>query len=101
MPAGQTRLEITEQAQQVLLAMQVRVQDIAYQYGEGSSEHVAALKSLLNAFMTLFRLGGIVYKDGDLSLVTCSFITYGTIFHAKYIDGNQRDPLLGEWTTHS
>lgn len=101
MAVDQTRLDLTEPAQQTLLSMQVRCQEIAGAYGETSEEHVKALKSLLHALLNLFRLGGTVYKDGDLSLITVSFITYGTIFHRKYINGTERDPLLGDWSTHS
>ena len=85
--------------------MQDRVNAIALEYGDGSSEHVEALKSLLYAYGQMLRLGGRIIQEGredELSLlgVTVSNFTYGVDFLPKR-DGDQRHPLLGEWYVHS
>ena len=97
-------LEITPAAQRVIAAMQDRVSTIGLEYGDGSPEHVEALKSLVNAYGHILRLGGRIMRDGredELCLLGASFITYGVIFFPKRLDGDQRDPLLGEWSIHS
>lgn len=94
------KLVIDTSAMTVLGNMQQRVTAIGKQYGEHSPEHVEVLKSFNEALMSVLRLGGKVLSDGELSLVSLSFITYGVVFHPKYTDDG-RDPLLGSWSTHS
>jgi hypothetical protein len=94
-------LEITPAAQQVIAAMQARVGAIGAHYGDGSPEHVEALKSLVTVFGHIFRLGGRITKEDELSLLGNSFIVYGVIFFPKRLSGDQWDPLRGEWSVHS
>lgn len=97
-----TQLTITKEGQRALFDMRGRVVEIGSQYGYQSEEYVKALESLLDNVLNVFRLGGRVDKDfADLSLIVQSFILYAVIWHPKYIDGNKRDPLLGDWSCHS
>jgi hypothetical protein len=98
-------LEITPDAQRTIAAMQDRVTTISIQYGDGSPEHVEALKSLAYAYGHMLRLGGRIMREGredELSLlgVTASNLTYGVDFLPKR-DGDRRHALLGEWYVHS
>jgi hypothetical protein len=93
-------LEITPAALQVISAMQQRVAAIGDEYGQESSEHVEALKSLLDALVRVLRLGGRITKEDELSLFGASFIAYGVIFFPRRTHGVP-DPLLGEWSVHS
>lgn len=95
------QLTITESGEKTIAAMRRRVEDIRIEYGKFSDEYVDVLTSLLDNILNVLRLGGTVSRDGDLSLIVNSFILYGVIFHRKYIDGNERDPLLGDWSCHS
>jgi hypothetical protein len=99
-------LEITPEALKTIAAMQDRVTTIGLEYGDGSSEHVEHLKSLMYAYGQMLRLGGRIMREGredELSLiaVTAHDLTYGVDFLPKRLDGDQRDPLLGEWYVHS
>jgi hypothetical protein len=94
------QLEITPAALKVIEAMQQRVAAIGDEYGQESSEHVEALRSLLAALITVFRLGGRITKEDELSLFGASFIAYGVIFFPRRNHGVP-DPLLGEWSVHS
>lgn len=98
---SEVKLEITEEADRTLGDMRWRVADIEMEYGRFSEEHLIALKSLLDNVLGLLRLGGRISRDGELSLFGASWIAYGVIWHAKYLDGYERDPLLGSWSTHS
>jgi hypothetical protein len=93
-------LEITPAALKVIEAMLQRVAAIGDEYGQESSEHVEALKSLLAALVQVFRLGGRITKEDELSLFGASFIAYGVIFFPRRTHGVP-DPLLGEWSVHS
>ena len=106
---NERHIEITSAAQRTIAAMQDRVTTIGLQYGDGSPEHVEALKSLANAYGQMLRLGGRIMREGredELSLLGVTDIapgvpfTYGVDFLPKR-DGDQRDPLLGEWYVHS
>jgi hypothetical protein len=107
MPDGPNRhLEITPEAQQTIAAMQDRTNAIRLEYGRGSPEHLTALESLVTVYGHLLRLGGRIMREGlgeELCLiaVTVGDFTYGVIFRPKKPDGDQRDPLLGEWELHS
>jgi len=97
-------LDITPEALKTIAAMQDRVSAIGSHYGDGSPEHVAALKSLAHVYGQMLRLGGRIMRDGredELCLLGASFLTYGVVFFPKRLDGDQRDPLLGEWSVHS
>lgn len=98
MPAVEVHL--TEEAARTITAMESRVAAIGRQYGDQSPEYVEALQSLSRVLATILRLGGKVFRDDELSLVSNSFITYGCIFFAKR-NGDERDPLLGTWSVHS
>jgi hypothetical protein len=102
-------LQITPAAQRVIAAMRDRVSTIELQYGDGSPEHVEALKSLAHAYGSMLRLGGRIMMEGrpdELCLLGVTDIapsvpfTYGVDFLPKR-HGEQRDPLLGEWYVHS
>jgi hypothetical protein len=93
-------LELTPAALKVIEAMQQRVAAIGDEYGQESSEHVEALKSLLAALVQVFRLGGRITKEDELSLFGASFIAYGVVFFPRKTHGVP-DPLLGEWSVHS
>lgn len=97
---AESRLEIEEAALKVIGNMEARISGIAQYYGYGSREHVEAADSLMRAFASLFRLGGKVMPDGELSLVSLSFMTYGCVFHPTYKNGTPA-PLLGTWLIHS
>jgi hypothetical protein len=98
---AEVKLEISEEAARTLGDMRRRVADIEMEYGRFSEEHLTALKSLLDNVLGVLRLGGRISREGELSLFGASFIAYGVIWHAKYINGTERDPLLGDWSTHS
>jgi hypothetical protein len=93
-------LVLTPAALKVIEAMQQRVAAIGDEYGQESSEHVEALKSLLAALVQVFRLGGRITKEDELSLFGASFIAYGVVFFPRKTHGVP-DPLLGEWSVHS
>jgi hypothetical protein len=93
-------LELTPAALKVIEAMQQRVAAIGDEYGQESSEHVEALKSLLAALVQVFRLGGRITKEDELSLFGASFIAYGVVFFPRKTHGVP-DRLLGEWSVHS
>src|SRR6266545_4364255 len=93
-------IELTPAALQVISAMHQRVAAIGDEYGQESSEHVEALKSLLDALVRVLRLGGRITKEDELSLFGASFIAYGVIFFPRRTHG-QADPLLGTWSVHS
>ncbi len=93
-------IELTPAALQVISAMHQRVAAIGDEYGQESSEHVEALKSLLDALVRVLRLGGRITKEDELSLFGASFIAYGVIFFPRRTHGVP-DPLLGEWSVHS
>jgi hypothetical protein len=97
-------LDITPEALKTIAAMQDRVSAIGSHYGDGSPEHLAALKSLVTVYGHILRLGGRIMRDGredELCLLGVSFLTYGVVFFPKRLDGDKRDPLLGEWSVHS
>jgi hypothetical protein len=98
-------IEITPEALKTIAAMQARANAIGLEYGEGSPEHLAALGSLVTVYGHMLRLGGRIMREGredELCLIGVnSFLTYGVIFRPKRLDGDQRDPLLGEWELHS
>jgi hypothetical protein len=99
-------LEITPEALQTIAAMQDRANAIRLEYGQGSPEHLVALESLATVYGHMLRLGGRIMREGlgeELCLigVTVRDFTYGVIFRPKKLDGDQRDPLLGEWELHS
>ncbi len=98
---AEVSITITEDAERTISDMRRRVADIATEYGQFSEEHLNALKSLLDNILGVLRLGGRISRDGELSLFGASWIAYGVIFHPKYLDGRERDPLLGDWSTHS
>jgi hypothetical protein len=87
--------------------MQQRLWSVANEYGPSwhSRETQMIEESLLNAMLTIIRFPGQVFAEDDLSLIINSFITIGIIWHPKkHKDENgewQRDPLLGEWSSHS
>lgn len=94
------QLSINEDAERTLGDMRRRVDDIGTEYGRFSEEYVNAMRSLLDNLLGIMRLGGRISRDGELSLYGASFIHYGVIFFAKR-NGDERDPLLGDWSTHS
>jgi hypothetical protein len=98
---SEVQLSVTESGGSTLVNMRQRVRDIEMEHGHFSSEYIKILESLLDNILNILRLGGRVSKDGELSLFVHSFIVYGVIFHSKYIDGENRDPLLGDWSCHS
>ncbi len=102
-------IEITPAAQRTIAAMQDRVTTIGLQYGDGSPEHVEAVKSLMYAYGQILRLGGRITREGredEISLLGVTYMapgvpfTYGVDFLPKR-HGDERDPLLGEWYVHS
>lgn len=93
-------ITFTEQAQRNILNMQRRVHEVARTYGDESEEYRDMARSLLAALIQMLNLGGRVTGEDDLSLLIDSFITVGVIFFAKR-NGEDRDPLLGEWGCHS
>jgi hypothetical protein len=96
-----TRLELTDGALQVIGAMERRVAEVAQEYGELSPEHVEIMQSLVSALAHVFRLGGRITKDDELSLFGASFIAYGVIFHRHRRKDGEPDHLRGTWSLHS
>jgi hypothetical protein len=98
-------LDITPEALQTIAAMHDRANAIGLEYGKGSPEHLVALESLVTVYGHMLRLGGRIKREGlgeELCLIGVNrFLTYGVIFRPKKLDGDQRDPLLGEWELHS
>jgi hypothetical protein len=94
------QISINEDAERTIGDMRRRVDDIGMTYGRSSDEYVNAMRSLLDNLLGVLRLGGRISKDGELSLYGVSFIHYGVIWFAKR-NGDERDPLLGDWSTHS
>lgn len=95
------QLSVNEDAGKTLGDMRRRVDDIGTEYGRHSDEYIDAMRSLLDNLLGMLRLGGRISRDGELSLLGVSFIVYGLVFHAKYTEGKERDPLLGDWSIHS
>ncbi len=95
-----TSLTLTPQAQETISAMLERIREVAIEYGDNSQEHRDMLWSLLYALTNMIRLGGRITKEDDLGLYGSSFIDYGIVFFPKR-HGDERDPLLGEWSCHS
>lgn len=97
-----TPIVITIHADLAIADMQARVLAVADQYGRQSEQHVDMLESLMRAFATVFRNGGVITRDGELGLYGVSGFHYGIVFHRHYLpDGNTPDPLLGTWESHS
>ncbi len=99
-------LEITPEALKTIAAMHDRANAIGLEYGKGSPEHLVALESLVTVYGHMIRLGGRIMREGlgeELCLigVTVGHFTYGVFFRPKKLDGDRRDPLLGEWELHS
>lgn len=90
----------TEQAIRNIGNMQQRLIEVERQYGSASQEHRDMLWSAFVALVQTIRIGGRVMAEDDLSLLVDSFITMGVIFSPKR-NGDNRDPLLGEWSCHS
>jgi hypothetical protein len=98
------QLDLTPEALGTIAAMRARVAAVADHYGQGSPEHAAIADSLADVLARVLQLGGRIMRDGredELCLLGDSFITYGVVFFPKRLDGNERDPLLGEWSVHS
>lgn len=95
-----TAVLITPEAERTLGDMRRRVDDIGMEYGRYSEEYLKVTFSLLDALMGIMRLGGRISRDGDLALFGASFIAYGVIWFPKR-NGDERDPLLGDWSIHS
>jgi hypothetical protein len=98
------QLELTPEALETMAAMRARVAAVADHYGRGSTEHAEIADSLADVLARVFQLGGRIMRDGredELCLLGDSFITYGVVFFPKRLDGDERDPLLGEWSVHN
>ena len=94
-----TKIRIPTEVQRVLLDMHQRCEAIATECGRTSDEYVRALESLVEALMTIFRLGGRVTgsPDDPLSLSGDSWIAYDVTFHAEYREDTP-DSMLGTWS---
>src|SRR6266545_6321173 len=98
------QLDLTPEALKTIAAMRARVAAVADHYGQGSPEHAGIADSLADVLARVLQLGGRIMRDGredELCLIGHSFIVYGVVFFPKRLDGDQRDPLLGEWSVHS
>lgn len=95
-----TSMVLTEQAVRNIGNMRHRVMEISDLYGHESEEALEAARSLLDCLLTVFRFGGRVMAEDDLSLLIDSYITIGIVWFPRRI-GEQRDPLVGCWSAHS
>ena len=98
---GDSTIVITDSAMRNIENMQKRVWDIQRVHGIDSIEARKAEMSFTQMLMTIFRWPGKVFAEDDLSLIINSHITIGIVWHAKRISVDERDPLLGEWSSHS
>lgn len=100
-------IELTDDALRNIENMQARLWAIAGEFGPAwiSRETQEVEESLITALLSIFRFPGTVHAEDDLSLIICSYITLGVIWHPKRIENEQGDlithPLLGTWSTHS
>lgn len=94
------RLELTDQAIQVINAMSDRVVEIRETYGLNSPEYLRVSTSLLHALLAMLRLGGNVHRDDALSLYSSSWLDFGVNWTPDRV-GDERHPLLGEWSVNS
>ncbi len=95
-------IELTEQALRNITRMYDRVQYVGDVYGEMSDEHQKMRASLFHCLIGMFRLGGRITAEDDLSLYCVSpTIHYGMNFSPKRLEDGGRDPLLGTWSLNS
>lgn len=98
-------LVITAGARKNLGNMRDRVNRIEMVFGEGSPEHVRALKTYMHVLDGITVWGGRVYGEDDLSLIIGSTITIGCIWSAdrKVRDGFPVEyvGIAGAWSLHS
>lgn len=97
---------ISEKAEKTISNMRQRVAAVAAHYGETSEEYLKVLESFAGVMLQMIRLGGQIVSDGDIELagLTKTGLEYHLIWHRKLISGApnyERDPLLGEWSSHS
>ena len=91
-------LQITDGAQQNIIDCVWRIIEISNRYGYRSEDPLQAMESFVTSIAAVFRLGGYVTPEDDLSLYGASFIHYGMIFHRRKKDD---DDIAGEWSVHS
>jgi hypothetical protein len=96
-------ITVTPEARTTISNMVAHARQLRADYGDTSSEYVAAATSLISALHSLFRWDELrVMRDGDLALLCQSHsLVFGVIFHRE---GQPPEPGLaqpGTWSLHS
>lgn len=92
-------LNFTSEAFNELENMRNHVLMVRNFYGDKSPEFMKVSDSFGHVMFNLVRLGGNVYRDGELSLLGSNdYMTYGVIWFG---DSNSDGPEVGEWSIHS
>jgi len=97
---GRTMLDFTNEAFDEFTNMRNHVLMIRNFYGLESPEFIKVSESFNNVVYNMVRLGGRIFRDGNLSLIAANdFITYGIVWFGNndIYDG----PEVGEWSIHS
>ena len=110
-------VEFDPRALDVLTAMRDRVNQVHATWGEAEAHRLG--HSLGTNLATLIGYGGKIFADGELGLVSHSFITVGMVFHREdqirtankvygERDFSEKDQAYfrqfvqsGEWSLHS
>lgn len=100
---------LTENALIAISDMRDKCSTIEAWYGNDHPKSIAAVRSLAYSLTHMIRLGGVIHKDGDLSLFGSSFIHYGIVWFGDKNAGVHADtgedligaPETGTWSVHS
>lgn len=105
-PREPAELLFNEYAMDVCRDMMLACHRVAAAYGPASDEYLKMVGSLTQAMSNMFRLGGRVTKDGELSLyVVARSIHYGVVFFPDVRPADRSDltrlACPGTWSVHS
>ncbi len=96
-------ITVTADARTTISNMVAHTKQLRADYGEASSQYIAAATSLVAALHSLLRWDELrVMRDGDLSLLCRSHsLVYGVIFHREGQPPEQGLAQPGTWSLHS
>lgn len=101
-------IEITEQAQKVIVTMRDMLSHVRHAIGENDPMYVKMAESLAFSLTTMLGLGGRITSDGDCELYCVGpYLTYGVNFHSKTHPNKEIQSFdivaknLGEWSVNS
>lgn len=75
------KIEYTDKAAETIANIGNHCSLIGQTFGVDSEEYVKALQSAVHVLTNLFRFPGTLHSDGELDLVSNSFMTVGIVFH--------------------